>query len=75
MIAPTVVAKGQDWLALKIREVAEASGVPVMENRWLAQSLYKSVDVGEVIPVGLYHAVAEVLAYVYKLKGKRLNQA
>jgi len=73
MIAPTVVAKGTDWLALKIRKVAEEAGVPVIEDRSLAQSLYKSVEVGQVIPVELYRAVAEVLAYVFRLKGKRVN--
>ncbi|MFN3534377.1 MAG: flagellar biosynthesis protein FlhB [Desulfatiglandales bacterium] len=72
MVAPTVVAKGADWLALKIREVAKEAGVPVMENRILAHTLYKSVEVGEMIPVELYHAVAEVLAHVYRLKGKRV---
>jgi len=73
MIAPTVVAKGMDWLALKIKEVAEEAGVPVIENKVLAQSLYKSVEVGQLIPVELYRAVAEVLAYVFRLKGKRVN--
>lgn len=72
MMAPTVVAKGADWLALKIKEVAEESGVLVVENVMLAHALYRSVEVGDLIPVELYHAVAEVLAYVYRVKGKRI---
>lgn len=72
MVAPTVVAKGTDWLALKIKEIAEEAGVPVIQNVMLAHALYKSAEVGDVIPVELYQAVAEVLAYVYRLKGKRI---
>lgn len=72
MVAPTVVAKGSDWLALKIKEIAEEAGVPVIQNVMLAHALYKSAEVGDVIPVELYQAVAEVLAYVYRLKGKRI---
>jgi|WetSurMetagenome_2_1015567.scaffolds.fasta_scaffold132833_1 flagellar biosynthesis protein FlhB len=72
MNAPTVVAKGQDYLALRIREVAKEHQVPLMENKPLAQTLYKTVEVGQQIPGTLYKAVAEVLAYVYKLKTMRL---
>lgn len=64
--APQVVAKGVDLLALKIREIGEASGVVRFENRELARDLYASVEVGNVIPAELYTAVAEVLAFVYK---------
>ena len=66
MAAPLVVAKGLDLLALKIRAIAQDRGIPIMENRPLAQALYKGVEVGDVIPSALYHAVAEILVLVYK---------
>jgi flagellar biosynthetic protein FlhB len=69
MKAPKIVAKGADQIALKIRAVAGQSGVPVVENRPLAQNLYK-LELGEEIPSRLYQAVAEILAYVYGLKKK-----
>jgi flagellar biosynthetic protein FlhB len=65
--APKVVAKGKNWLALRIREVAVRNQVPVVENAPLARSLYGSVEVGQEIPAHLYQAVAEVLAYIYRL--------
>lgn len=65
--APLIVAKGKNYLALKIRSEATQHGVPIVENPPLAQSLYASVEVGQEIPVQLYRAVAEVLAHVYKL--------
>jgi flagellar biosynthetic protein FlhB len=68
--APVVVAKGMDYVALKIREIAEANGVIQMENKPLARALYNEVEIGQTIPAELFQAVAEVLAYVYKLKGK-----
>lgn len=68
MRAPEVVAKGAGLMAQKIREMAVANGVPLLENKPLAQLLYKKVEVGDPVPVGLYQAVAEVLAYVYRLK-------
>lgn len=68
MEAPKVLAKGVGFLALKIRELAQEHGIPLVENKPLAQTLYKSVDVGEYIPASLYRAVAEILAYVYKAK-------
>jgi flagellar biosynthesis protein FlhB len=68
---PVVVAKGKDFLALRIREIARENGVPLVENPLLAQALYKSVDVGREIPPHLYRAVAEVLAYIYKLTRTR----
>lgn len=71
MAAPQVVAKGADLIAAKIREVAEAHGVPLVENKPLARSLFKLTEVGDAIPVELYRAVAEVLAYVYRLRGRR----
>lgn len=70
MSAPTVVAKGQDYLALKIREVAKKHRIVTMENKPLARALYSQVEIGQQIPEELFKAVAEVLAYVYKLQGK-----
>ncbi len=71
MDAPTVVAKGAGPLAEKIREIARRHSVPVIENKAVAQSLYKLVDIGQVIPDSLFKAVAEIFAYVYRLKGKK----
>jgi flagellar biosynthetic protein FlhB len=70
MAAPRVVAKGADYIAERIRDIAREHNVPLVENKTLAQALYKMADVGDYIPVDLYRAVAEVLAYVYRLKGK-----
>jgi flagellar biosynthetic protein FlhB len=67
MATPVVVAKGKNYLALRIKQIALDSGVPLVENPPLAQALYKSVDVGQEIPAHLYRAVAEILAYIYKL--------
>jgi len=72
MLAPVVVAKGKRFIAERIREAAINAGVPIVENVLLAQTLYKSVDIGHPIPGELYSAVAEVLAYVYRLKRKKL---
>jgi flagellar biosynthetic protein FlhB len=71
MAAPLVVAKGKNYLALRIRARALEFGVPLIENPPLAQALYKSVDVGQHIPPHLYRAVAEILAYIYRLMGPR----
>jgi flagellar biosynthetic protein FlhB len=73
MSAPRVLAKGKNYLALRIRQIAVEHEVPIVENQPLAQALYKSADVGQEIPPQLYRAVAEVLAYIYKLMhpGKR----
>jgi flagellar biosynthesis protein FlhB len=68
MAAPQVVAKGQDRLALKIREKARHHGVPIVENKPLAQGLFKTAEVGETIPAPLFNAVAEVLAYLVRIK-------
>jgi flagellar biosynthesis protein FlhB len=70
MEAPVVLAKGTDYIALKIREIAKDNGVLTMENRPLARALYDRAEVGQTIPADLFQAVAEVLAYVYKLKGR-----
>lgn len=68
--APLVVAKGTDRTALKIREIAEENNVPTVENRELARALYSAVEVGEAIPEEFYQAVAEVLAYIYRMEKK-----
>jgi len=70
--APKVVAKGKNYLALRIRERAIENQVPLIENPPLAQALYKSADVGQEIPAHLYRAVAEILAYIYRLMKGRL---
>ena len=72
MSAPVVVAKGQDYVALRIKERALQHNITIVENKSLARTLYATVEIGSVIPVELYQAVAEVLAYVYRLK-KRLS--
>jgi len=72
MVAPEVVAKGAGLLAERIKQIARAHNITIVENEWLAQILYKTVEVGQTIPPTLYKAVAEILAYVYRLKGKRL---
>ena len=64
--APVVVAKGEDYLAQKIKEVARENNVSIVENKPLARMLYHNVDIGAEIPPELYQAVAEVLAEVYK---------
>lgn len=71
--APRVVAKGVDELAERIKQLARASGVPIVERRSLARALYRSVKVGTEIPAGLYRAVAEVLAYIYGLQSKKVS--
>jgi flagellar biosynthetic protein FlhB len=71
MAAPVVVAKGQNYLALRIRQKAVEHQIPVIENPPLAQALYKTAEVGQEIPEHLYRAVAEILAYIYRLTGSR----
>ena len=68
--APVVLAKGADYVAGKIKEVGKEHGVELVENKAVARMLYYNVEVGEEIPPELYQAVAEILAYVYKLKNK-----
>jgi flagellar biosynthetic protein FlhB len=68
MDAPRVIAKGVGILALKIKELAQQHKIPLVENKPLAQTLYKTVEIGESIPGSLYKAVAEILAYVYKAR-------
>lgn len=69
--APLVLAKGKNYLAKRIRQIALQHQVPIIENEPLAQALYKSAEVGQEIPVHLYRAVAEVLAYIFKLMHPR----
>ncbi len=68
--APRVIAKGEDFLAQKIKEAAREHNIEIVENKPLARALYANVDIGEEIPEELYQAVAEVLAYVYNIKNK-----
>ncbi len=72
MGAPKVVAKGADFLALRIRQLAASHGVPIVERKALARALYRTVEVGQEIPAEHYAAVAEILAYVYRLSGKKI---
>lgn len=71
MSAPKVLAKGEGFIAAKIREVAEENNVPIVENPPLARALFKAAEIGDSIPADLYQAVAEVLAFVYRLRRSR----
>ncbi len=71
MVSPLIVGKGQDHLAMRIREIAKEHNIPIVENVLLARTLYKTVKVGHPVPRNMYKAIAEVLAFVYKLKKKR----
>lgn len=66
--APYVIAKGQDYIALRIKQLAAENKVQIVENKPLARTLYSTVDIGQPIPPELYQAVAEILAFVYNLK-------
>ena len=68
--APYVIAKGEAYLAQKIKEVAKEHGVEIVENKPVARALYHNVEIGESVPPELYQAVAEILAFVYHLQGK-----
>ena len=68
--APIVLAKGEDYLARRIKELAKEYDIEIVENKPLARMLYANVDVGQAVPPELYQAVAEVLAFVYHIKGK-----
>ena len=72
LAAPVVVAKGAGVLAQRIRRLALENNIPIVERKPLAQLLYKEVDIGKPIPADSYAAVAEVLAYVYQLQGKKV---
>jgi len=70
MTAPQIIAKGAGLIAQRIKDIAKENHVPVVENKELAQKLYKIVDIGDEVPEALFGPVAELLAYVYRLKGK-----
>ena len=72
MLAPVVVAKGMGWLAEKVKSLAKENQIPVIENKPLARTMYKTLKIGQMIPKELYSAVAEILSYVYKLKKKKV---
>jgi flagellar biosynthesis protein FlhB len=74
MRAPQVVAKGMRKIAQKIKEIAREHGVPIVENKPLAQALYHDVELGEEVPAPFYKAVAEVLAYVFNLKKRKFQK-
>jgi flagellar biosynthetic protein FlhB len=74
MAAPFVVAKGAGFVAERIRELARHHGVPVIEHKFVARTLFKLVDVGREIPGNLYRAVAEILAFVYRARGVTAGQ-
>jgi len=73
MAAPRMVAKGVDAVAQRIREVAKQHNVPVIENPPVARALYAAIDVDEEIPAEHYKAVAQIIGYVYRLKGRKVN--
>jgi flagellar biosynthetic protein FlhB len=73
--APEVVAKGKDLIALQIKRVAEENNVPVISDPPLARALHASVEIGQIIPQELYAAVARVLAFVYRMAGRRAGAA
>lgn len=75
MEAPVVVAKGADYLASKIREVAREHGIPIIEDVSLARTLYRTVDIGQQVPQKLFQAVAELLAYIYSLRDGRTTRS
>ncbi|WGL58686.1 EscU/YscU/HrcU family type III secretion system export apparatus switch protein [Pigmentibacter sp. JX0631] len=71
MNAPIVVAKGQDLIAFKIREIAKQHDIMIVENKPLARTLYKTVKVGQEIPQSLYQSIIEVIKYIYQMRGKK----
>ena len=72
MPCPIVVAKGKNWLALRIRQIATQNEIPIIENPPLARALYQAVEPGRAVSPEFYKAIAEILAYVYKLMGRKL---
>jgi flagellar biosynthesis protein FlhB len=74
MKAPTLLAKGENLVAEKIKQIADDNRVPIIENETLARSIYKSTNIGQEVPFEFYQAVAEVLAFVYKTKQKRAGR-
>ena len=72
MIAPLVIAKGQDLVAEKIKQIARENYILIVENKPVARALYEAVEVGGSVPAELYQAVAEILAYVYRIKHRKV---
>ena len=70
MAAPVVVAKGAGFVAARIREIARQHGIPIVENKPVARTLFKLVQIGREVPADLYRAVAEILAFVYRVRGQ-----
>lgn len=70
MSAPILVAKGQDFLALKIREIAKNNDIMIVENKPLARTIYKTMKIGQEVPSSLYQSIIEVMKYIHKMKGK-----
>jgi flagellar biosynthetic protein FlhB len=73
--APVVVAKGKGFMALRIREIAREHGIPIVERKPVARALFESTEVGAIIPREMFRAVAEILAYVYRLKNPYAQRA
>ncbi|MCB0347224.1 MAG: flagellar biosynthesis protein FlhB [Bdellovibrionales bacterium] len=73
MAAPVLIAKGADLIAEKIKKIAKENNIPVIENKPLARAIFKTLKIGQLIPRELFKTVAEVLAYVYRLKKKKRN--
>jgi flagellar biosynthetic protein FlhB len=73
MQSPKLVAKGKDLIAERIKQVAREHDVPIVENPPVARAVYDSIDIGEFIPQELFKPIAEILAYIYKLKGKKVG--
>ena len=73
MMAPQIIAKGAGLIAERIKDIARDNGVPLVEHKPLAQTLFKVVEIGGFIPANLYRAVAEILAYVYGLRAAKSN--
>ena len=73
LVAPQIIAKGAELIAQKIKEIAREHNIPIVENKPLARTIFKTLKIGQVIPRELYAAVAEVLSYVYRLKKKTVR--
>ena len=73
LIAPQIIAKGAELIAQKIKDIAREHGIPIVENKPLARTIFKTLKIGQTIPRELYAAVAEVLSYVYRLKKKKVK--
>ncbi len=74
MASPVVVAKGKNWIALRIRQIAVNNQIPIIENPPLARALYDAVEVGRAISPEFYKAIAEILAYVYRVMGRSVSR-